>query len=94
VVKRLVVSRNAYFHIDRIIEFNNTRNQSSTYSKKFITALFKELRRLKRFPLMGIKTGRDNTYLLIWDNYYVYYTFSDSIIEVKSIFHQKENIDH
>lgn len=38
-VKRLIVTRNAYLHIDRIIEFNNLRNQSTTYSKKFVRAL-------------------------------------------------------
>lgn len=91
-VKRLIVSRNAYLHIDRIIEINNLRNQSSHYSQKFIRLLFKELEKLKKFPFMGVKTGKENVFLLIWNEYYVYYTITESIIEIQSIYHQKENI--
>jgi len=48
-VKRLIVSREAYLHIDRIIEFNDRRNQSDTYSRKFVKALFRQLELLKNF---------------------------------------------
>jgi hypothetical protein len=89
VVKRLIISRNAYLHIDRIVEFNNLRNQSTRYSQKFVKALLTELNRLKKFPLMGMHTGRTNTFLLVWDDYY---TFFDTTVEIQSIYHQKENI--
>jgi len=92
VVKRLIVSRDAYLHIDRIVEFNNLRNQSDTYSRKFLKALFKELELLKKFPFMGIETNRKNTFLLVWDDYYIYYTVIENTIEIKSIYHQKENV--
>lgn len=91
-VKRLIVSRDAYLHIDRIVEFNNLRNQSDTYSRKFLKALFKELELLKKFPFMGIETNRKNTFLLVWDDYYIYYTVIENTIEIKSIYHQKENV--
>jgi len=71
-VKRLIVTRNAYLHIDRIIEFNNLRNQSTTYSKKFVRALFKELNSLKKFPFRGVKTSKEHVLLLIWNDYYIY----------------------
>jgi plasmid stabilization system protein ParE len=90
--KRLIVSRSAYLHLDRIIEFNNLRNQSNTYSKKFLKLLFKELNLLEKFPWMGIETSRENTFLLVWDNYYIYYNISDIIIEITAIYHQKENV--
>lgn len=91
-VKRLIVSRTAYLHIDRIIEFNDFRNQSSNYSRKFVRSLFKQLERLKIFPYMGIETGRENTHLLVWDNFYIYYIVTENTVEIKAIYHQKENI--
>jgi len=91
-VKRLVVSRNAYLHLDRIVEFNNLRNQSDHYSRKFLKALFKQLDLLKKFPVMGVNTSKENVFLLIWNDYYIYYTITETVIEVQSIYHQKENI--
>jgi plasmid stabilization system protein ParE len=91
-VKRLVVSRNAYLHIDRIVEFNNQRNQSDRYSRKFLKALFKQLDLLKKFPVMGIETSKENVFLLVWDDYYIYYSILETVIEIQSIYHQKENI--
>ncbi len=90
--KRLIVSRAAYLHIDRIIEFNDIRNQSSNYSRKFVRSLFKQLERLKLFPYMGIETGRGGTYLLTWNTYYIYYVITETAVEIKAIYHQKENI--
>ena len=92
-VKRLIVTRNAYLHIDRIIEFNNLRNKSTSYSKKFIRALFIELESLKKFPFMGVKTSREHILLLIWNDYYIYYTITETTIEIQSIYHQKEDIN-
>nr|WP_294791685.1 type II toxin-antitoxin system RelE/ParE family toxin [uncultured Mucilaginibacter sp.] len=91
-VKRLIVSRTAYLHIDRIIDFNDSRNQSSKYSRKFVKSLFKQLERLKIFPYMGIETGRKDTHLLIWDDFYIYYEVMENAVEIKSIYHQKEDI--
>ncbi len=90
--KTVVVSRNAYLDINRIVEFNNLRNQSDRYSKKFVDLLFKELHKLKKFPLMGMETSRKNNLLLVWDRYYIYYDITETTIEIKSIYHQKENI--
>ena len=91
-VKRLTISRVAYTHVDKIIEFNNLRNQSDNYSRKFLKSLFKELNLLKKFPYMGINTNRDNTFLLVWNDYYIYYTISESTIDIQAIRHQKENV--
>lgn len=91
-VKRLTISRIAYTHIDRIIEFNDLRNKSNNYSQKFLKALFKELDLLVKFPYMGIFTSKENTFLLVWDDYYIYYTFLNDAIEITAIRHQKENV--
>lgn len=90
--ERLIISREAYLHIDRIIEFNDLRNQSTVYSKKFVKKLFKEFNLLTKFPNMGAPTNKDNILLLVWDDYYIYYSISENGIEIKSIYHQKENV--
>jgi len=90
--KRIVFSRKAFIDIDRIIEFNNRRNKSDTYSRKFLIKLNKRLKLLQKHPLTGIATDEENVLLLVWDQYYVFYSCTDSAIEIKSIYHQKEDV--
>ncbi|RYY34697.1 MAG: type II toxin-antitoxin system RelE/ParE family toxin [Sphingobacteriaceae bacterium] len=91
--KRLIVARSAYLHLDRIIEFNDKRNQSTTYSQRMVKSLFKQFHLLEKQPFKGKPTGFDNSYLLIWDKFYIFYLVKDDIIEVNAIYHQKENSD-
>jgi plasmid stabilization system protein ParE len=90
--KRIVFSRKAFIDIDRIIEFNNRRNQSDTYSRKFVTGLHKRLKLLQSHPLTGVATDEEGVLLLIWDLYYVFYSCDDKTIEIKSVYHQKEDV--
>ena len=89
--KRLIVSRNAYRDIDRIVEFNDVRNKSTTYSKKFVKSLSKEFKRLTKLPFMGIETEQEGMLLLVWDNYYIYYSITETVIEIRAIYHQRED---
>ena len=90
--KRIVFSKKAFNDIDRIIEFNNRRNQSDTYSRKFLIGLHNRLKLLQSHPLTGVTTDEENMLLLVWDQYYVFYSCDDLTIEIKSIYHQKENV--
>lgn len=90
--KRIVFSKKAFIDIDRIIEFNNLRNHSDTYSRKFLTGLYKRLKLLQNHPLTGVATDEENVLLLVWDQYYVFYSCGDVTIEIKSVYHQKENV--
>ena len=90
--KTIVFSRKAFIDIDRIIEFNNRRNQSDTYSRKFLIGLHKRLNLLQSYPLTGIATDEEDVLLLIWDQYYVFYSCNDKTIEIKSVYHQKEDV--
>lgn len=92
-VKRVIFSRKAFLDIDRIIEFNNKRNQSDVYSRRFVINLNKRLKALLKQPLSGLNTQRDNTFLLIWDQFYIFYKVDDVGIEIKTIYHQKENVN-
>jgi plasmid stabilization system protein ParE len=90
--KRVVYTDKAYVDIDRIIEFNNHRNKSKTYSRKFLTGLKRRLLELSKQPYSGRKVDEPDTLLLIWDNYYVFYVPNETYIEITSIYHQKENV--
>ena len=90
--KRIVFSKKAEIDLARIIDFNNSRNQSDTYSKKFFIKLTKRLKSLLKQPLSGLKTNTEETLLLIWDDYYVFYVYDELIIEVVAIYHQKESV--
>lgn len=90
--KKIVFSRKAFTDLDRIIEFNNRRNKSDTYSKKFLTGLHRRLKLLQKHPLTGITTDEENVLLLIWDQYYFFYCCEDTTIEIKSVYHQKEDM--
>jgi plasmid stabilization system protein ParE len=90
--KKIVFSKKAFIDIDRITDFNNHRNQSETYSRKFLLRLDKRLKLLQKQPQSGLETQRENTLLLIWDKFYIFYGVNDVEIEIKTIYHQKENI--
>jgi plasmid stabilization system protein ParE len=89
--KRLIFTNKAFADIDRIVEFNNNRNQSEVYSKKFVSGLNKRLKALLKNPSAGIATDMPGIMVLIWDDYYIFYTIYPLTLEVISIYHQKEN---
>lgn len=91
--KRIVFSKKAYADIDRIVEFNNLRNKSNRYSKKFIKNLQIHLKLLTRNSLIGIATDDVEVLVSIWDNYYIFYINYETNIEIQSIYHQKENVN-
>ncbi len=90
--KRVVFSKKAYADIDRIVEFNNQRNRSDTYSKKFVRNLNKRLQLLCKHPLISSITDEPGQLLFIWDSCYIFYVDYDVDIEITSIYHHKENI--
>lgn len=92
-VKRIIFSKKAELDLERIIEFNDRRNKSDSYSKKLFTELTQRLRLLLKQPFSGMKTDEDDSLLLIWDNYYIFYSLEDDSLIVDSIYHQKENIN-
>jgi len=90
--KRVIYTDKAFDDIDRIIEFHNLRNKSTTYSRKFLTGLKQRLQKLLKQPFSGRATDEPDILVLIWDNFYVFYTPNGKGIEVLSVYHQKENI--
>lgn len=91
--RRVILSAKAYADIDRIVEFNNNRNQSDSYSKKFVKGLYIQFKVLEKYKTVGIKTIDKNSFVFIWDEYYIFYNLTDhDDVEISSIYHQKENI--
>ena len=91
--KRIVFSKKAYADIDRIVEFNNLRNKSDRYSKKFIKNLQIHLKLISRNSLIGIATDDPQVLVSIWDNYYIFYIIYETNIEIQSIYHQTEDVN-
>lgn len=96
--QRIVFSKKAEIDLERIIEFNNRRNRSDTYSKKLFLRLNRRLTLLLKQPFSGIKTNFDRhdlgvPFVLIWDAYYIFYTYDGVILEIARIYHQKENVN-
>jgi plasmid stabilization system protein ParE len=90
--ERLIISRKAYLDIDRIIEFNNHRNKSDVYSKRFVKGLFSAFKLLSTQPLIGIPTNQSTVFVLIWTDYYIFYTYNRTGIIVNAIYHHKEDV--
>ena len=91
--KGLIISRSAYLDIDRLVEFNNNRNKSDTYSRRLIRALHRKFNQIIKNPFIGIKTSKPTVLLLIWNQFYIFYQVKESTINILSIHHQKENTD-
>lgn len=92
--KRLIISPDAFADIDRIVAFNNDRNKSDAYSRKFIKGLFNRLDKLLSSPSIGQKTTLENELLLIWTDYYIFYYSNTEYLAISRIYHQKENISY
>lgn len=90
--ERLTFSRKAFLDLDRIVEFNDGRNYSTTYSKKIIRGLFKRLNKLVYFPDVGQNTDIENQFILIWTDFYIFYLIENKTIVISRIYHQKENV--
>lgn len=90
--RRVILSAKAYADIDRIVEFNNRRNRSEIYSKKFVKALYKQFQLLKNYQFAGIRTSQNGMFVLIYDKFYIFYNLRADDIEITLIYHQKENI--
>jgi plasmid stabilization system protein ParE len=91
-VKRLIISTAAFADIDRIIAFNDERNKSDAYSKKFIKGLFNRLNKLLSSAYRGQKTTLENEFLIIWSDYYIFYYLDATYLIVSKIYHQKEDV--
>jgi len=91
-VKRLIISKAAFADIDRIVAFNNERNQSDAYSRKFIKTLFNRLNKILTTPNLARKTNINNQFLIIWSDYYIFYYIENDYIIISKIYHQKEDI--
>ena len=41
---------------------------------------------------MGMNTSKENVFLLVWDHYYIYYSITETAIEILAIYQQKEDV--
>lgn len=87
----IVWSAIASSDLKAIIEFWISKNKSSTYSKKLISLVQTKLEQISENPLSGISTDLDNVRSILFENYYLHYTFSSEKILVLRIWDVRQN---
>ncbi|MBY0426986.1 MAG: type II toxin-antitoxin system RelE/ParE family toxin [Cytophagales bacterium] len=68
-----------------ILEFFNTRNKSTTYSKKLFKKLHADIKLLVKNPDLGIKTNDEDVRCLISGDFEIIYEKSDKAILIVMI---------
>ncbi|MBK8448496.1 MAG: type II toxin-antitoxin system RelE/ParE family toxin [Saprospiraceae bacterium] len=71
--KPIVWSQNAKNDLKNIKKFFDTRNQSSTYSKKLLKTFRDSAKLIEKFPLLSIPTEYDNVRGFVILEYIIFY---------------------
>jgi len=89
---KLIVSNKAQRQIINILEFYTERNKSEVYSKRLFRGFQKIFSLLKQRPFIGKKTSIEDVYVMIWGQFYIFYNFTETELNIITIKHQKENV--
>ncbi|WP_379969451.1 type II toxin-antitoxin system RelE/ParE family toxin [Epilithonimonas sp. UC225_85] len=87
----IVWSTKATSDLKEIIEFWNSNNKSTTYSKKLILLIQNKLEQISENPLSGITTDLDNIRSILFENYYLHYSFTSNKILILRIWDVRQN---
>ncbi|MBK8483015.1 MAG: type II toxin-antitoxin system RelE/ParE family toxin [Saprospiraceae bacterium] len=71
--KPIAWSQNAKNDLKNIKKFFDTRNQSSTYSKKLLKTFRDSAKLIEKFPLLSIPTENDNVRGFVILEYIIFY---------------------
>ncbi|MPS72017.1 MAG: type II toxin-antitoxin system RelE/ParE family toxin [Chryseobacterium sp.] len=88
---KIVWSTKATSDLKEIIEFWNTNNKSTTYDKKLVLLIQNKLEQISENPLSGISTDLENVRSILFENYYLHYTFTSEKILVLRIWDVRQN---
>jgi len=80
--------------IKDVVKYLNDHNQKAAYA--FVHTLQKVMVNMATFPTMGRLNGKNikgYRFLITNYNYWVFYTFSDTQLEVLRIVHTSQNFD-
>lgn len=87
----IVWSTKAASDLKNIIEFWNSKNKSTTYSKKLILLIQNKLKQISENPFSGINTDLHNVRSILFENYYLHYSFTSNKILVLRIWDVRQN---
>ncbi|MPT32799.1 MAG: type II toxin-antitoxin system RelE/ParE family toxin [Chryseobacterium sp.] len=88
---KIVWSTKATSDLKEIIEFWNTNNKSTIYGKKLVLLIQNKLEQISENPLSGISTDLENVRSILFENYYLHYTFTSEKILVLRIWDVRQN---
>jgi hypothetical protein len=87
----IVWSTKATSDLKEIVEFWNFNNKSTKYSKKLILLIQSKLKQISENPLSGISTDLENVRSILFENYYLHYSFNSDKIRVLRIWDVRQN---
>ena len=91
--RKIVWSARAKLELFEILEFYFKRNGTKTYSRKLNFTFRKSLRLLKKNPDIGFKTDIQNVRNLIEGDYSIFYEIKSDLIEIITIWDNRQNPD-
>jgi len=87
----IIWSTKATSDLKEIIEFWNFKNKSTSYSKKLVLLIQNKLEQISENPLSGISTDLENVRSILFENYYLHYSFTSEKILVLRIWDVRQN---
>jgi len=92
--RKIIWSHRARITLYSILNFYAERNKSKFYSAKLYKKFHQEIRILKKYPDIGIRTEMENMRGLITGNYIIYYEITDTSIIIHTIWDSRQNPDN
>jgi len=74
-----------------ILDFYIERNKSKSYSIKLYRLISKEVKLLRKYPELGLKTSDDSIRGLIIENYILYYEIAENAIIIHTIWDNRQD---
>jgi addiction module RelE/StbE family toxin len=93
VKRKIIWSHRAKIKLYEILAYYIERNQSKTYSQKIYRKFNSELRKLLKYPDLGIKSEIESVRGLIVGNYILFYEVKNELIIVHSLWDCRQNPD-
>lgn len=91
--RKIIWSHRARIALYNILKFYSERNKSKSYSARLYKKINQNIRILKKYPEIGIRTEMDNVKGLITGHYIVYYEITDIAIVIHTIWDSRQNPD-
>jgi len=91
VKRKIIWSHRARIALYGILKYYAERNKSKSYSARFYKKINQNIRILKKYPDIGIRTEMENVRVLITGHYIVYYEITDTTIIIHTIWDSRQN---